>query len=289
MSSPLKCSTASCSNPRKLNNKKCEDCWEKQKLRIQKSREKKRAETKKNKVAPTEEKMPTASKKPRKAKEDEEKVPRNSGFTTCIADAPYISEPEDEDEEQEEDEEEQEKADYAEEKEDVRRKIKKGQQHPWWKQEQYQKHFIVPNVPLISNNPQTDLYLTYTREWANCHDMLLCPRTFLDVLLRIDPKAVFNHEEKKVTSAKMGKALNASLFNQHPFLDFPKIVKISRASVDDPTWIYVDLQFPGPMGHTYTFCKMKTQYWLINQYRYEDDALDELLDTYVAEQKKADS
>lgn len=287
MSSPSKCSTSSCSNPRKPNNKKCEDCWEKQKLRIQKSREKKRAETKKNKVAPTEEKMP-ASKKSRKAKEDEEKVPRNSGFTTCIADAPYISEAEEEPEE-DEDEEQEEEADYTEEKEDVRRQVKKGQQQPWWKQEQYQKHFIVPNVPLISNNPHTEHFLSCSSAWANCHDMLLCPRTFLEVLLRIDPNAVFNHEEKKVTSAKMGKALNASLYYQHPFLDFPKIVKISRASADCPTWIYVDLQFPGPMGHTYTFCKMKTRYWLINQYRYEDDALDELLDKYVAEQKKADS
>lgn len=183
-----------------------------------------------------------------------------SGFTTRIADAPYLSEPE-------------------EEEDDDNAKPK-----AWWKPEQYKKYFMVVDHH-DPNNPYTAFYLKCLPAWVGCND-LLSPTSFLDILLKIDPKATFDHKAKKVTSQKMARALNASLFQQFKFSDFPKIVKITRASKFDPLWIYIDLQFPGPDGQLYTFCKMKTLFWLIDQFRHENDDLDELLDDYIAKQQK---
>ena len=151
---------------------------------------------------------------------------------------------------------------------------------PWWIQKQYCKYFMTPeNNPLTENNPHAEHYVKCLLGKAEG----LCATTFLDYLLMIDSNAIFDHKRKKVVSEKFSDALSWLLYMRFfRYTQFPKIVSITSANQVDPLWIYISLQFPGPGKQTYTFYNMKTLYFLINQFRYEDDDLDDLLDKYIA-------
>jgi hypothetical protein len=261
MSEGPKCSQCR-KRPQALNYKLCDECREKHRLKVAKYRAKKKQQSH-ARTAPASKRAKTTN--------------SGSGYTTCLADAPYASgDEEDEDYEDEEDEDEDGEA-----KEEVRQMLAKPGKKLWWVQEKYESYFMLPHLPWSNKNPYMEFYLKCLTTWANCHD-LLSRATFFDVLLKIDPEAKFDHGKKQVESMKMSKALNVCLFQKFKFDDFPKITRVYGASPIDPEWVYIDLEFVGPQKQVYTFCKMKTMYWLVNQYRHEDNDLDTMLDEYVA-------